>query len=78
MTSLERVSSQAAHKDKYCGVKKRQILILVAGLTNRPELLDPALLRPGRLEVQLSVELPDRVGRRDILRIHKQIKSKIP
>ena len=34
--------------------------ILVVGLTNRPELLDPALLRPGRLEVQLRVELPDR------------------
>eukprot|EP00804_Cyclotella_cryptica_P018939 CCRYP_006447-RA/>CCRYP_006447-RA protein AED:0.42 eAED:0.42 QI:0/-1/0/1/-1/0/1/0/72 len=33
--------------------------ILVVGLTNRPELIDPALLRPGRLEVQLRVELPD-------------------
>ncbi|KAL7519376.1 hypothetical protein ACHAWX_004140, partial [Stephanocyclus meneghinianus] len=44
--------------------------ILVVGLTNRPELIDPALLRPGRLEVQLRVELPDRAGRRDILRIH--------
>jgi vesicle-fusing ATPase len=44
--------------------------VLVVGLTNRPELLDPALLRPGRLEVQLRVELPDLEGRRDILRIH--------
>lgn len=44
--------------------------VLVIGLTNRPELLDPALLRPGRLEVQLRVELPDLLGRRDILRIH--------
>jgi hypothetical protein len=44
--------------------------VLVVGLTNRPELLDPALLRPGRLEVQLRVELPDLLGRRDILRIH--------
>lgn len=44
--------------------------VLVVGLTNRPELLDPALLRPGRLEVQLRVELPDLSGRRDILRIH--------
>ena len=50
--------------------------ILVVGLTNRPELLDPALLRPGRLEVQLRVELPDRKGRRDILRIHtRQMKD---
>lgn len=44
--------------------------VLVVGLTNRPELLDPALLRPGRLEVQLRIELPDKTGRRDILRIH--------
>jgi len=44
--------------------------ILVVGLTNRPELLDSALLRPGRLEVQLRVELPDRRGRRDIMAIH--------
>ena len=45
-------------------------MIILKGLTNRPELLDPALLRPGRLEVQLRIELPDRSGRRDILRIH--------
>ncbi|KAJ1627418.1 P-loop containing nucleoside triphosphate hydrolase protein, partial [Pavlovales sp. CCMP2436] len=44
--------------------------VLVLGLTNRPELLDPALLRPGRLEVQLKVSLPDAIGRREILRIH--------
>ncbi len=44
--------------------------ILVVGMTNRPELIDPALLRPGRLEVQLRVELPDAEGRRDIFRIH--------
>lgn len=43
---------------------------LVVGLTNRPELLDDALLRPGRLEVHLRVSLPDAVGRREILRIH--------
>ena len=44
--------------------------ILVVGMTNRPELIDPALLRPGRLEVHLRVELPDAKGRRDIFRIH--------
>ena len=54
---------------KIDGVKEANN-ILVVGLTNRPELLDPALLRPGRLEVQLRVELPDRKGRRDILAIH--------
>eukprot|EP00980_Cylindrotheca_fusiformis_P027987 scaffold22575_cov141-Cylindrotheca_fusiformis.AAC.18 len=54
---------------KMDGVKEANN-VLVVGLTNRPELLDPALLRPGRLEVQLRVELPDLEGRRDILRIH--------
>ena len=60
---------------KMDGVKQASN-ILVVGLTNRPELLDPALLRPGRLEVQLRVELPDLLGRRDILRIHtRQMKE---
>ena len=54
---------------KMDGVKEASN-VLVVGLTNRPELLDPALLRPGRLEVQLRVELPGLSGRRDILRIH--------
>lgn len=44
--------------------------ILLIGMTNRRELLDPALLRPGRLEVQLEIPLPDREGRREILQIH--------
>ncbi len=60
---------------KMDGVKQANN-VLVVGLTNRPELLDPALLRPGRLEVQLRVELPDLNGRRDILRIHtRQMKD---
>ncbi len=44
--------------------------VLMIGMTNRRELLDPALLRPGRLEVQILVPLPDREGRREILNIH--------
>ncbi|CAJ1939195.1 unnamed protein product [Cylindrotheca closterium] len=44
--------------------------VLIIGLTNRRELLDSALLRPGRLEVQIEVPLPDREGRREILQIH--------
>ena len=44
--------------------------VLVVGLTNRPELLDEALLRPGRLEVHLKVALPDGPGRLQILKIH--------
>ena len=60
---------------KMDGVKQASN-VLVVGLTNRPELLDPALLRPGRLEVQLRVELPDCEGRRAILRIHtRQMKE---
>lgn len=45
-----------------------EVIILAA--TNRPDVLDPALLRPGRFDRQVVVGLPDRQGREDILRIH--------
>mmetsp|Transcript_17841 Transcript_17841/g.25220 ORF Transcript_17841/g.25220 Transcript_17841/m.25220 type:complete len:750 (-) Transcript_17841:211-2460(-) len=44
--------------------------ILLIGMTNRRELLDDALLRPGRLEVQIEIPLPNKTGRREILQIH--------
>ena len=44
--------------------------VLVIGTTNRRELLDEALLRPGRLEVKIEVPLPDLEGRREILNIY--------
>jgi vesicle-fusing ATPase len=44
--------------------------VLMIGMTNRRELLDGALLRPGRLEVQIEIPLPDKVGRREIIQIH--------
>lgn len=44
--------------------------ILVIGLTNRLDLIDKALLRPGRFEVQIEIGLPDRQGRMEILNIH--------
>jgi vesicle-fusing ATPase len=43
--------------------------VLVIGMTNRKELLDPALLRPGRLEVHIEIPLPDQNGRREILKL---------
>ena len=44
----------------------------ILGLTNRPELMDQALLRPGRLEVQVEVPQPDAAGRQTILAIHSR------
>jgi cell division protease FtsH len=47
---------------------KKGVIILAA--TNRPEILDPALLRPGRFDRRVPVELPDLKGREDILKLH--------
>lgn len=44
--------------------------ILVIGMTNRRDMIDEALLRPGRLEVQMEIGLPDEFGRNQILNIH--------
>jgi cell division protease FtsH len=44
--------------------------VVVIGATNRPEVLDPALLRPGRFDRRVAVQPPDRDGRRKILEVH--------
>lgn len=50
--------------------------ILLIGMTNRKDMLDDALLRPGRLEVQVEIGLPDDRGRLQILQIHTAKMSK--
>lgn len=57
------------------GVKsEHEVKILVVGATNRSDLLDPALLRPGRFDRIVQVDLPDKEGRYQILRIHAKHK----
>ncbi len=46
-------------------------VILIAA-TNRPEILDPALRRPGRFDRQVLVDRPDKIGRIEILKIHSR------
>ncbi|HEY6835314.1 MAG TPA: ATP-dependent zinc metalloprotease FtsH, partial [Gaiellaceae bacterium] len=61
------------------GFELKDNIILIAA-TNRPDILDPALLRPGRFDRQIVVDRPDRVGRRKILEVHakgKPIASEI-
>ena len=50
--------------------------VIILAATNRPEVLDPALTRPGRFDRRVPVELPDLKGREEILRVHaKKIKT---
>jgi len=46
--------------------------VLLIGMTNRKDMIDDALLRPGRLEVHMEISLPDEDGRQQILKIHTQ------
>ncbi len=49
--------------------------IIVIAATNRPDVLDPALLRPGRFDRQVTVNLPDITGRKEILQVHAKGKT---
>ena len=46
--------------------------VIILAATNRPELIDPALIRAGRFDRQVVVDKPDKKGREDILRIHSK------
>lgn len=48
--------------------------VIVMAATNRPDVLDPALLRPGRFDRRVTIDLPDREGREEILKIHARKK----
>jgi cell division protease FtsH len=52
--------------------------IIIIAATNRPDVLDPALLRPGRFDRQIQVNLPDCKGREDILKVHAEGKILAP
>lgn len=49
--------------------------VVVIAATNRPDVLDPALLRPGRFDRQITVSLPDKNGRKEILKVHARNKN---
>jgi cell division protease FtsH len=55
-----------------------RIAVIIMAATNRPEILDPALLRPGRFDRQILVDRPDWKGRLDILKIHSRGVSLAP
>ncbi|OEF95991.1 AAA family ATPase [Desulfuribacillus alkaliarsenatis] len=58
------------------GIKENdKVKVLVLAATNRVDILDPALLRPGRFDRKVMVDLPDKEGRKQILEIHTQKKS---
>jgi cell division protease FtsH len=59
------------------GFELKDNIILIAA-TNRPDILDPALLRPGRFDRQIVVDRPDRNGRRRILEVHSKGKPLAP
>ncbi len=55
-----------------------EVKVLIIGATNRADMLDPALLRPGRFDRLVQVDLPDRKGRKHILKLHTRNKPLAP
>ena len=66
MTSEQTLNQLLAEMDGFD--TKKGVIIMAA--TNRPEILDPALLRPGRFDRHVVVDRPDLKGREDILKVH--------
>ncbi|MDB5238220.1 MAG: ftsH [Candidatus Kaiserbacteria bacterium] len=52
--------------------------VIIMAATNRPDVLDPALLRPGRFDRRVTIDLPDRKDREDILEVHRRTKPMGP
>ena len=65
--STERIVNQLL--TELDGVEELQQVVVIAA-TNRKDLVDPALLRPGRIDTQLKIDAPDRAGRQKILNVH--------
>ena len=63
-------SSHNASSSKSLSSHPRPVVVIVIAATNRPEVLDPAVLRPGRFDRHVAVPLPDAYGREAILRVH--------
>ncbi len=53
---------------------EKNVNVIVLAATNRPDVLDPAILRPGRFDRQIRIELPDMQGRKEILMVHSKNK----
>ncbi len=68
----ERDNTLIALLNEIDGFTESKVIVIAA--TNRPELLDPALTRPGRIEREVHVPLPDRGGRERILKVHTENK----
>ena len=65
-----RADPEPAPRRDGCFDERANIILIAA--TNRPDILDPALLRPGRFDRQIAVEAPDLKGREAILKVHAQ------
>lgn len=53
---------------------EKNVNVIVLAATNRPDVLDPAILRPGRFDRQIRIDLPDMEGRKEILSVHSKNK----